>query len=332
MVDFSPVPGVDEQARDAVLTALAATPRGVSYGRLTEPAAWLASCQGNVPATPLHRPRIVVFAGEHAIAYRKYDQAGISAFAPEATAQQVAELSDHAGPIHTLAQRAEVGISLVRCAPAAGAIDVEDAMSQSVCDNALSMGISAADREVDAGADLLIPAELGVGTTAVAAVVMGVLTGTEPVAVVGPGSGTTDAMWKTKVQVVRDAMFRARGLVSHPLELIRVATGPDFAAIVGFIAQAAARRTPILVDSPLVTAAAVLAERVAPVTAAWLSAAAITPEPAHRLALEDLGLAPLLDLGMHAGSGFGALTAMPLIQSGIELAGDEVRAVSTALN
>ena len=78
--------------------------------------------------------------------------------------------------------------------------------------------------------------------------------------------------------------------------------------------------------------AAVLAERLAPGTHAWCYAADITAEPAHVLALQDLDLEPLLNLDMSVGQGLGALTALPMIRSSLELVSDEVLSVSTALN
>lgn len=319
MVDFLPVPAPSAAAREAVAVALAANPRGASFGRLAAPAAWLAGCQDAVPAAAPQAPRVVIFVGHHGIAQR-----GISAFAPEATEQQAAQLADAASPAHALARRVGASIEVVNC-PANAAIDVADALDSAGLAEALSAGRAAADRAVDSGADLLIPADLGVGNTTVAAAVMARLVGREPVVMVGRGSGISDEGWKHKVAVLRDAMFRARKL-SDPLELVQVIGGADLAALVGFIAQAAARRTPMLIDSPLVSVAAALAERLAPGTAAWLLATGTSYEPAHAAAYEDLGLEPLLDLKTTTGQGVGALAALQLINSGVELVADEMAA------
>src|SRR5690606_6472883 len=129
---------------------------------------------------------------------------------------------------------------------------------------ALEIGRRVADQEIDSGADLLIPGDLGVGNTTVAAAVLGAFTATEPVAVVGPGSGITEELWKIKVEAIRDAMFRVRGLTDQPEELLRKIGSPDLVALVAFIAQATARRTPVLLDGAPVTVAAYLAERLSP--------------------------------------------------------------------
>lgn len=332
MVDFPAVPAPDTQAQAAVATALQATPRGLSFGGFAAPAMWWAGCQAEVPARPLQRARVIVFASDNAIAQRTFQGHGLSAYASEATAEQIAEVKDNVGPIHRLAIAADASVELVETGITSGAIDVENGLTQSDFDAAMTLGIKIADREIDAGTDLLIPADLSVANTTIAAAVMGVLTHTEPVAIVGPGSGTTDAMWKTKVAAIRDAMFRARNFATSPHELLQVIGNADLAAEAALIAQAASRRTPILISGMFTAVAAALAERLAPGTQAWCFAADVTAEPAHILALQDLSLTPLLNMDMSTGQGLGALAALPLIRSSIELVADEVASVSHALN
>ena len=124
-------------------------------------------------------------------------------------------------------------------------------------------------------------------------------------------------MWKTRVTIVRDAMFRARNLEGW--EVVQTIGSPSLAALVGFISQSALRRTPVLIAGPLAATAAVLAERSAPGVKGWLRAGSTSPEPAQVLALKELGLSPLLDLNLSAGYPLGALAALPLVQLAAEL-------------
>ena len=112
---------------------------------------------------------------------------------------------------------------------------------------------------------------------------------------------------------------------------MQVIGNADLAAEAALIAQAAARRTPVLISGMFTAVAAVLAERLAPGVRAWCFASDITAEPAHVQALKDLELRPLLSLEMNAGQGLGALIALPMIRSSIELINDEVISVSSAL-
>lgn len=333
---FDPVTAPDEEAAQAVRGLLTGSSSpGAAMGRLGAVAAWLAACQGRTPPAAPARARVVVFAGDHGIAQR-----GLSVLDPAASVAAAAEIERGGGAVNVFARAAGASVRLVdvsldhdasgegRIRRSSGAIDVEDAMSAEELEQALHLGRAVADREIDAGADLLIPGDLGVGNTTVAAAVIGAFTRTEPVAVVGPGSGLTDEMWKVKVSVLRDAMFRVRQRTDQPLDVLRAISSPDFVALVGFIGQAAARRTPLLLDGAPVTAAAYVAEKLAPGARAWFGAGQLTPEPAHLIALQALDLTPLLALEMRIGQGTGALAALPLISAAAELAADEFAAAS----
>jgi len=145
-------------------------------------------------------------------------------------------------------------------------------------------------------------------------VLIAALTGAEPVAVVGRGTGIDDAGWMRKTAAIRDALRRARPVVGDPVELLRVAGGADFAAMAAFLAQAAVRRTPVILDGVMVGAAAMLAEELAPGAREWWVAGHRSVEPAHELALEHLRLVPVLDLQLRLGEGSGAVIALPIVQ------------------
>ncbi|MCB9441273.1 MAG: nicotinate-nucleotide--dimethylbenzimidazole phosphoribosyltransferase [Mycolicibacterium sp.] len=308
----------DARARQGRLTK----PAG-ALGRLEQLSIWVAGCQGACPPRQFTRARIVVFAADHGVA-----AAGVSAYPSEVTAQMVANIEAGGAAINALAAVADAGVRVVdiavdseapgphRVRRASGNIAVEDALSPAEADAALAAGRAIADEEVDGGADLLIAGDMGIGNTTAATALVATVSGTEPVAAVGRGTGIDDAGWMRKTAAVRDAMFRARR--AEPAELLRIAGGADLAAMTGFLAQAAVRRTPVLLDGLVVTAAALLAERLAPGARAWWQAAHRSPEPAHTLALNSLGLEPILDLGMRLGEGTGAAVALPVLRGAVE--------------
>jgi nicotinate-nucleotide--dimethylbenzimidazole phosphoribosyltransferase len=147
--------------------------------------------------------------------------------------------------------------------------------------------------------------------------VVAALTNAEPVAVVGFGTGIDDAGWARKTAAVRDALFRAWQVLPDPVALLRSAAGADLAAMAGFCAQAAVRRTPLLLDGMAVTAAALVAERMAPGARLWWQAGHRSTEPGHALALTALDLDPILDLRMRLGEGTGAATALPVLRAAV---------------
>jgi nicotinate-nucleotide--dimethylbenzimidazole phosphoribosyltransferase len=107
----------------------------------------------------------------------------------------------------------------------------------------------------------------------------------------------------------------ARAATGDAVALVSSVGGADIAAMAGFLAQAAVRRTPVLLDGVVSGAAALVAERLAPGAAAWWAAGHRSAEPAHTVALNELGLTPLLDLGLRLGEGTGALLAVPLVRA-----------------
>ncbi|MGB8963436.1 MAG: nicotinate-nucleotide--dimethylbenzimidazole phosphoribosyltransferase, partial [Pseudonocardiaceae bacterium] len=194
-----------------------------------------------------------------------------------------------------------------------------DALTDAEVTQALAAGVAIADEAVDRGADLLIAGDMGIGHTTPAAVLVAALTGTEPVAVVGRGTGIDDAGWMRKAAAIRDALRRARPFINDPVALVRTAGGADVAAMAGFLAQAAVRRTPVILDGVVVGAAAMLADELAPGARQWWVAGHRSAEPAHTLALEHLELVPILDLGMRLGEGSGAVVALPLVQMAVRV-------------
>ncbi len=330
MTDIPPIEAPDEnaaaraRARQDTLTK----PAG-SLGRLEELSVWVAACQGVCPPNQFQRARVVVFAGDHGVT-----SAGVSAFPAEVTAQMVANFDAGGAAINVLAEAAGASVRVVDIAVdvdephsasigahkvrrSSGNIAVEDALSAEEAVAALSAGRRIADEEVDAGADLLIAGDMGIGNTTAATALIAAMTGAEPVVVVGRGTGIDDAGWSRKVAAVRNALYRARGLTADPLGLLRVCGGADLAAMAGFCAQAAVRRTPVLLDGVVVTAAAVVADALAPGARQWWQAGHRSTEPAHALALEKLALEPIVDLSMRLGEGTGAAVALPVVRAAV---------------
>ncbi len=324
-----PDPVVAREARDRQLELT--KPAG-SLGGLERLGEWIAACQGACPPKRFERARIVVFAGDHGVA-----AGGVSAYPPEVTAQMVANFTADGAAINVLAAQAGAtvrvediavagdtgeAVSRNKIRRASGDITVADALTDEETIAAIAVGRRIADEEVDSGADLLIAGDMGIGNTTPAAVLIGTLTDTEPVLVVGRGTGIDDNAWMRKAAAIRDAMYRARPHTRNPKALLRTAGGADLAAMAGFLAQAAVRRTPVILDGVVVTAAAMVANDLAPGAVSWWVAGHRSPEPAHTLALRRLDLEPLLDLGLRLGEGSGAALALPLVRSAVAVLGE----------
>jgi nicotinate-nucleotide--dimethylbenzimidazole phosphoribosyltransferase len=194
-----------------------------------------------------------------------------------------------------------------------GSIDREDALTREEAERAFAIGVAIADEEVDAGADLLIPGDMGIGNTTPAATIIGLLAGIEPARVVGRGTGIDDTTWMRKTAAVRDAMRRGRPLKGDPIGLLATVGGADIAAMSGFLLGAAARRTPVILDGVVSSAAALVAHRIAFRSSEWWLAGHRSTEPAQHAALDRLALDPIVDYGMRLGEGTGALVALSVL-------------------
>jgi nicotinate-nucleotide--dimethylbenzimidazole phosphoribosyltransferase len=317
------VPDADAAAAARARQDTLTKPPG-ALGRLEELSIWVSSCQGHCPPKQFERARIVVFAGDHGVA-----RAGVSAYPPEVTAQMVANIEAGGAAINVLADVVGASVRVVDIAVdveqqgphkvrrSSGNIAAEDALTEDEVTAALEAGRRIADDEVDAGADLLIAGDMGIGNTTAATVLVAALTNTEPVVAVGRGTGIDDAGWARKTAAVRDALYRSHRVRHDTKALLRVGAGADLAAMAGFLAQAAVRRTPVLLDGVVVTTAALVAERLAPGARAWWQAGHRSTEPAHTLALAQLELDPILDLKMRLGEGSGAAVALPVLRAAI---------------
>ena len=174
----------------------------------------------------------------------------------------------------------------------------------------LDAGIAEADGLADSGGDLLVLEASG--DPAAALVVVCALLDVEPVLAIGTAAGPD---WAARVVALRDGLRAARGLVGEPA---RLGSDPVLGRVAGLLAQSAVRRTPVVLGGSVVVAAAgLLAERLEPGARQWWLAGTTPTSTAARLAHEDLGLEPLLDLGMTVPGG--ARLAADLLGRGVEL-------------
>ena len=172
---------------------------------------------------------MVVFAGDHGVT-----AAGVSAYPAEVTAQMVANFDAGGAAINVLADLAGASVRVVDIAvdaaeplsPSIGAHKVRRSSGNIAVEDALTRRRGGAPRSRRAagsptrrstpGADLLIAGDMGIGNTTPATTLIAALTDTEPVAVVGRGTGIDDAGWARKTAAIRDALYRARGLSADP--------------------------------------------------------------------------------------------------------------------
>ena len=301
-----------------------------ALGDLETLAAWVASCQGACPPRQLDDVRVVVFAGDHGIAAD-----GVSAYPVEITPAMVYGIAGgHAG-VSALAAANNVSVSIYDLGVAvdfddlppevsrfkvrrsSGAIHLTDALTRAEVEAALAAGDTIAAEQIADGAQLLISGDLGIGNTTVASALIAATLGVPGAAVTGRGTGIDEGTLVHKTALIEAAVARAGDRVADPVERLAALGAADFAAAVGFISGAARRGVPVLLDGVIAVAEALVAEDYAPGTKAWLQAGHRSTEPGQALALDRLGLAPLVDFSMRLGEGSGAVLAVPVLRSAV---------------
>jgi len=326
-------PCADVAAAARTRLAGLATPPG-ALGRLGEIAVWVAATQGAVPPRQLDNVRLVIFAGDHGVAAH-----GVSAFPSSITAATVRAALNRKLGANSLAAAHGVDVRVLdlgvdddfadlpaetrttlqayKIRRGSGAIHLEDALTNEQTHAALAAGAEVAAQEIAAGAQLLISGDLGIGNTTPAAAMVAAGLGLPADEVVGRGSGIDDASLQHKAQVVDTALARVGDRAADPVQTLAALGSADLAASTGFLVTAARSGVPVLLDGLMAVACALTADRMKPGAAAWFAAGHRSTEPAQSLALDKLGLAPLLDLGLRLGEGSGAVAAVPVLRGAV---------------
>lgn len=322
---------IDEATAWARLDSLAKPQR--SLGRLETLAVRLAVIQQRLD--PQTRPRrIVLFAADHGVVAQ-----GVSAWPSSVTGLMLGTILAGRATSSALAAAHGCDLRVVDVgadSPPAGvqppffnaasvALGTADlalgaAMTLAQFEAAWVVGTTEAQRACDEGYILLIAGEMGIGNTTSAACLTTLLTGIDVDTAVGRGAGADDASMTIKRRVVDAATPRARGMLADDARsAVADVAGFEIVAMAGFFATGAALGATLLLDGYVATAAALIAERLAPGTARAMIAAHRSAEPGHRAALAQLDLEPLLNWQMRLGEGTGALVALPLLDSAAAL-------------
>jgi nicotinate-nucleotide--dimethylbenzimidazole phosphoribosyltransferase len=296
-----------------------------SLGRLEELVVRLAVIAG--AARPrLDAPAIFTLAADHGVVAE-----GVSPYPQTVTAQMVENFCRGGAAVNALAAHAgarvviaDLGVAgdvpphpalLVRkVARATDNLARGPAMTVSQAREAIATGAALVEATAPDGVGT---GEMGIGNTTAASALTAALTGVDPEAVTGPGTGLDEAGRRHKVEVVRRALLANRPDPRDPLGTLAALGGFEIAGLVGVILAGAAARRPVVLDGFIATVAALVAVRLQPAMGAYLIAAHRSAEPGHRVLLETLGLDPLLDLGMRLGEGTGAALGIALLRAAL---------------
>jgi nicotinate-nucleotide--dimethylbenzimidazole phosphoribosyltransferase len=297
-----------------------------SLGVLEDASVRLCGIQRTCPPTAMVRPVVVVFAGDHGVHAQ-----GVTPWPQEVTASMIENFRAGGAAVNVLARQAGAEVYVVDMGVAAdlapgprlldhkvrkGTSDLSTGPAMSVAEavQALLAGVEVAHRLVDEGHDCLLTGDMGIANTTPSAALVAAFTGSAPGRVTGRGTGVDDATLGRKVEVVASALLE-RPVGTDPVETLASLGGFEHAGIAGFVLGAASRRVPVILDGLIAGSAALVAQALSPASVEHCFAGHRSVEPGHVVALEHLGLRPLVDLDLRLGEGTGAVLSFPIVAS-----------------
>ena len=300
-----------------------------SLGVLEAVSEQLAGLAGVCPP-PLPEPAaLAVFAADHGVHAQ-----GVTPWPQEVTAQMVANFLAGGAVVNAFAKQVgaevcvvDVGVNaeltpqtgLIPRKVCYGTADMTQgpALTREEVVAALEAGIETARDLVAAGNRCLLTGDMGIANTTASAALIAAFTGASPAQVTGYGTGIDEQTYAHKVEVVRAALALHRPDPQDPVGVLAAFGGLEHAALAGFILGSAALRIPVVLDGVIAGAAALVAQALSPEVTVACVAGHRSAEPGHALALEALGITPLIDLELRLGEGSGAALALPLVGAAV---------------
>ena len=293
-----------------------------SLGRLEELSVQLAGITGKVH-NELPRKQLLVFAADNGVVAE-----GVSSAPQSVTMQQTINLTRGKTGAAVLAKR--FGCGLTVCDVGVNADLCESAVlnrkiaygTQNICagpamtrEQALQAILTGAAVAENVDADAVGIGEMGIGNTTTSSAVLAVLLGADVDKVTGRGGGITEESFRKKKAVIRTAIAVNRPNRDDVIDVLAKVGGFDLAAMCGAFLGAAASRRAAVIDGFISAVAALCAVRLCPLVRGYLIPSHASFEIGYRLAMEELALRPLFDLGMRLGEGSGCPLAFQVLDA-----------------
>jgi nicotinate-nucleotide--dimethylbenzimidazole phosphoribosyltransferase len=326
------------QERQNMLTK----PQG-SLGRLEEVSIQLAGITGK--AIPAIKEKVIItMAGDHGVVAE-----GVSAFPQEVTPQMVMNFLAGGAAINVLARHIGARVVVVDMGvandidlshlgldkPAAQAtrpsllqrrvalgtknMAVGEAMSRAQAEQSIQSGIEIALAEITKGADIIGTGDMGIGNTTPSAAIACALMNQSPEKIAGRGTGVDDEGLKRKISAIQRALDVNKPNAKDGLDVLSKVGGFEIGGLAGVMIGAASKRTPVMVDGFISTAAAMIAVTLAPQCKAYLISAHRSKEYGHGAMLDWLGVKPLLDFDLRLGEGTGAALGISFAEAACKI-------------
>ncbi len=281
------VSGQDSGFRDRAVQRLAQlTMPCWALGRLMDLAVDLAGMTRSL-SPAVQRRAVVVMAADHGVAAE-----GVSKYPSEVTAQMVHIFLNAGAAINAIASAARARVVVVDMGVAADLTALAGknkvlvkkiasgtknmahgpAMSRGEAERCVEAGIEVA-RELGPSIDLFAIGDMGIANTTAASAIVAAFTGSPAIEVTGRGTGIDDVRLQHKVEVIERALKKNLPDPTDGLDVLAKVGGLEIGGIAGLILGAASMRKPVILDGFPVTAGALVAHSLAPLSADYMVAA-----------------------------------------------------------
>jgi len=294
-----------------------------SLGTLEDAVVKLAGIYGKANFT-LGKKAVVVMCADNGVVAQGVSTAGTEVTAIMAagfTQMQTAvcKLAEAAGadviPVDMgMAQEVNVaGLRIHRLGAGTKDFSVVPAMSREQALDGIGYGAALVAELAAQGYTILATGEMGIGNTTTSAACAAVLTSISVANATGRGTGLSDDALARKTQVIEDAIALHAPDAGDPVDVLAKLGGFDIAGMVGLYLGGAACHMPIVIDGLISSVAALIAQRICPMAAAYMLPSHLTREPAGAAVMDALGMKPFINAGMRLGEGTGAVMGLQLL-------------------
>jgi nicotinate-nucleotide--dimethylbenzimidazole phosphoribosyltransferase len=320
-----------------------------ALGRLEDLAVRMALIQ-NTLSPAVRQKNLFVFAGDHGIT-----EEGVSAYPSEVTAQMVENFLNGGAAINVLCRHHGISLKIVdmgvkkdfsphpdliikKVARGTRNFALEPAMTREQVIAALENGMSTfLEAYEKTPMDIVGLGEMGIGNTTSASALISVITGISPAEAAGRGTGVDDKGLAHKIEVIERVLAFHTLDPANGFEILQKIGGFEIAGIAGAILAAASKKTAIVLDGVISTAAGLLAYLIHPAVQGYLISGHRSVEKAQKAALDHMNLLPLIDFDMRLGEGTGAALAMDIIDASCKIlcemaSFDEAKVARSSMN
>ena len=271
---------------------------------------------------------LFVFAADHGVT-----KEGVSAYPAEVTGQMVQNFLNGGAAINVLCRHHKIDIRVLdmgvnadfdnhpllikkKIRKGTRNFAIEEAMTLEEATDAVESGMDAfLSHYSSQSIDIIGLGEMGIGNTTSASVIISAVTGITPSAATGRGTGIDDKALKHKAEIIEKALNFHRPDPQNGVELLCKIGGYEIAGIAGAVLAAASKRTAIVLDGLISTAAGLIAYQICPDIGGYLIAGHKSVEVAQKAALTHMNLEPVIEFNMRLGEGTGAALAIDTIDA-----------------